>query len=285
LDLPDPVAVIPAPITSTPDAPVVTSTTQQLEVARARLQTLLLHATLDHPDVRMLQRTIRDLEAKQQQAEANAGESVGPASVEKLVTPAEALKEKRRRDLKAELEVLDRELLDKEQQEVRLRHQVADYQAKLDAMPSRESDLVALTRDYTTLQTTYQSLLAKREESKVAANLERRNIGEQFRVLDPARVAEKPFSPNVAMITGGGAGGGLALGMLIVLFLEYRNRSFANEDEVVRLCQLPVLGVIPQMMTDRERRVERRRALLTHAAGALVVLGSGAVVAWATLRL
>ena len=55
-------------------------------------------------------------------------------------------------------------------------------------MPKRESELVELTRDYTTLQTTYQSLLAKREESKIAANLERRNIGEQFKVLDPARV-------------------------------------------------------------------------------------------------
>jgi polysaccharide chain length determinant protein (PEP-CTERM system associated) len=285
LELPDPTAAVAAPVTSSPtsDTLPVATTVQQLASARARLQELLLHDTSEHPDVRTLQRTIRALEDKQR-AESAAAKSGDPAPVEKTITPAEALKEKRRRDLKAEMVVLDQELFDKQQQETRLREQVTDYQAKLNAMPSRESDLVALTRDYTTLQTTYQSLLAKREESKVAANLERRNIGEQFKVLDPSRVAEKPFRPNVLAITGGGAAGGLVLGVLIVVALEYRNRSLATEDDAVRLCQLPVLGLIPRMMTDVERRAEKRRALVANAAGALIVLGAAVIVALSVLR-
>jgi polysaccharide chain length determinant protein (PEP-CTERM system associated) len=286
LELPDPTVAVAAPAssTSTSDTPPVATTAQQLDAARTRLQALLLHDTPEHPDVRAMERTIRGLEAKQR-AESAAAENSAPAPVEKITTTAEALKEKRRRDLKAELAVLDRELLDKQEQEVRLHQQVADYQAKLDAMPSRESDLVALTRDYTTLQTTYQSLLLKREESKVAANLERLNIGEQFKVLDPSRVAEKPFRPNLVAITGGGAAGGLALGVLIVVALEYRNRSLGTEDDVVRLCQLPVLGLIPRMVTDAERRAEKRRMLVVNAAGALVVLGAAAIVALSILRL
>jgi polysaccharide chain length determinant protein (PEP-CTERM system associated) len=285
LELPDPTAAVAAPIVSpsTSDTPVIATTAQQLASVRARLQELRLHDTPEHPDVRALQRTIRSLEDKQR-AESAAAKSGDPAPVEKTITPAEALKEKRRRDLKAEMVVLDRELLDKQEQETRLREQIADYQAKLDAMPSRESDLVALTRDYTTLQTTYQSLLAKREESKVAANLERRNIGEQFRVLDPSRVAEKPFKPNVVAITGGGAVGGLALGVLIVIALEYRNSRLGTAEDVVRLCQVPVLGLIPRIVTDGERRAERRRALVVNAAGALVVLGAAGIVALSILQ-
>ena len=55
---------------------------------------------------------------------------------------------------------------------------ITSYQTKLDAAPTRESELTELMRDYTTLQGQYTSLLGKREESKLAANLERRQIGE-----------------------------------------------------------------------------------------------------------
>ena len=64
---------------------------------------------------------------------------------------------------------------------------MAGYQASVDAVPTRESELIELTRDYETLQSIYTSLLSKREDSKIAANLERRQIGEQFKILDPAR--------------------------------------------------------------------------------------------------
>ena len=61
-------------------------------------------------------------------------------------------------------------------------------------VPTRESELVELTRDYSTLQETYASLLQKREDSKLAANLERRQIGEQFRILDPASLPQRPHN-------------------------------------------------------------------------------------------
>ena len=152
---------------------------------------------------------------------------------------------------------IDRELADKQQQEKDLRAVVADYQAKLDAVPTRESDLVELTRDYNTLQTTYQSLLAKREESNLAANLERRSIGEQFRILDPARVPERPFSPNLLMITRAGPVAVSSWGCSWSVW-EYRESSFKTEQDVMRLCQLPVLASVPLMVSAQERRATRR---------------------------
>jgi len=158
---------------------------------------------------------------------------------------------------------------------------IADYQGKLDAVPKRESELVELTRDYTTLQASYQGLLAKREDSKVAANLERRNIGEQFKVLDPARVPERPFSPNRLLIKAGGVGGGLAVALLLIAFLEYRDTSFRTDEEVARLCQLPVLAVVPITVGPAERLSLRRRTWTINGAVFvfLVVLGA-AVLLW-----
>src|SRR5206468_12155544 len=125
---------------------------------------------------------------------------------------AEMTRQKRMRDLQSQMTDIDRELAEKENQDRQLRERIAEYQAKVDAVPTRESELVELTRDYTTLQNTYASLLSKREESKIAANLEHRNIGEQFKVLEPARVPERPFSPNRPLLDLAGAGGGLAIG-------------------------------------------------------------------------
>jgi polysaccharide chain length determinant protein (PEP-CTERM system associated) len=285
LQSPDPVPVAAVPSVRPDGVPVDSTPAQQLENAKTRLQLLETHYKPDHPDVLLLKRTIRDLEGKQQgerkERAAAASEAAGktpPPVVDKDSTPAELLRQKKIRDLKAQMDDLDRELSDKQRQEQNLSRVVADYQSKLDAVPSRESDLVELTRDYLTLQTTYQSLLARREESKLAANLERRNIGEQFKVLDPARVPETPFSPNMAMITLGGAGGGLALGLLFAAFLEYRDSSFKREDDVVRLCGVPVMALVPLMASPEDVRSTRRRKVIINTTGVFVVVAAAAVI-------
>ena len=271
-------APIPGQTTTQPAVPLTAA--QQLEAARERLSILETQYKPTHPDILALRRTVRELEAK---AETELKQPPSPAPASALANPVEAGRQKRIRELKVQIEDVDRELADKQQQEKDLRAVVANYQAKLDAVPIRESDLVELTRDYNTLQATYQSLLTKREESNLAASLERRSIGEQFRVLDPARVPERPFSPNLIMITLGGAGGGLVLGLLLVGFKEYRESSLKTEQDVMRLCQLPVIASVPLMVSAQERLATRRRSMLKHLAAAVVVLVCVAVIALSML--
>ena len=142
---------------------------------------------------------------------------------------------------------IDRELKDKEEQDRALHDRITEYQAKVDAVPKHESEMVELTRDYTTLQATYAGLLSKREDSKIAANLERRNIGEQFKVVDPARVPEHPFLPHRPLIVLTGAAGGIGFGVMLIVLLEYRDSSLGSESDVVRVLSLPVLAMVPMM--------------------------------------
>jgi uncharacterized protein involved in exopolysaccharide biosynthesis len=128
------------------------------------------------------------------------------------------------------------------------------YQSRIAAVPARETELVELTRDYETLRLGYTNLLAKSENARMSANLERRQIGEQFRVLDPARLPERPISPNRVQINSMGAMGGLALGLALVLLLEYRDRSLRSEADVRAALGLPVLAVIRTLGVPAERR-------------------------------
>ncbi len=54
----------------------------------------------------------------------------------------------------------------------------------------------------------YTNLLMKSQEAQVAANVERRQIGEQFKVIDPARVPERPYHPDRFRLNGIGASRG-----------------------------------------------------------------------------
>ena len=176
--------------------------------------------------------------------------------------------------LQNELESLDRQIAGKRADEQRLRKMAAEYQARLEAVPARETELAELTRDYETMRKIYADLLGKNEESKVAANLERRQIGERFKILDPARPAEKPFSPDRVRINLFGILAGLGFGIGLAAFLEYRDSSFRSQQDVASVLSLPVLAQIPMIITPAEHReLSRKRLMMTAAAavGASVV--------------
>jgi uncharacterized protein involved in exopolysaccharide biosynthesis len=83
---------------------------------------------------------------------------------------------------------------------------------------TRRSDVI----QYEELQNTYRELLGKREQARLAANLEARQIGEQFKVIDPARIPERPEGPDRLNISLFGAGAGLAVGLALMLAASMR---------------------------------------------------------------
>jgi uncharacterized protein involved in exopolysaccharide biosynthesis len=181
---------------------------------------------------------------------------------------------------RAELDALDRQIRNKEAELARVRQTITEYQRRVDAAPTRETELTELTRDYTTLQSMYTSLLGKKEESKLAANLERAQAGEQFKILDPARVPEQPFSPNRLQINLLGLVVGLGLGVGLAAALEFRDTSIRTEDEIIRLFSLPVVALVPMMRTAADQRRARRRLVLAFAAVTLLFGVGAAATAW-----
>jgi polysaccharide chain length determinant protein (PEP-CTERM system associated) len=256
------------------------STAAQLEAAKAQLRILDLKYTPDHPDVARMKRVIRDLEAKVQAEALQRPLTAGAQPA----TPEEAQRLARLKTAQTELEMLDRQLAAKQAEEKRLRGVMAAYQARVEATAGRESEMTSLSRDYETMSRNYQSLLAKQEDSKVAANMESRAIGERFQFLDAARLPETPVSPNRPLINLMGAAVGLAIGLGLVALLEYRDDSFRTDDEVVNVLALPVVAVIPLMLSQSERAQVRRRSMLIGSATAVLAVSAVAAAVWFFLR-
>jgi uncharacterized protein involved in exopolysaccharide biosynthesis len=225
-----------------------------------------------------LKREIQRLEAK---AEAEAAAPRPPVRTTK--TAAEASRERRVTALRADLDSLARDISARQADQQRVRAEMALYQSRLDAAPIREAELTELTRDYDTIQQIYRELLAKREDSKVAANLEQRQVGEQFRVLDPARMPERPFSPDRVRLNLMGAGLGLLLGLGAAALLEYVDTSLKTEDDIRTVLGLPVIATIPLLQPTPAKLRARLRPWWGFTAGAAVAALAIATIVW-TLR-
>ena len=253
---------------------------QQLGSAKAALTQLQLRLKSDHPDVLRIKRIIADLQLK---ADAEAADApVSPDNVP--LSPAELVRRKRIADLRAEFEQLNRQIAAEQAEEKRLRQVATGYQQRVELTPTRESEMTELTRDYTTLQAQYISLLSKKEESQISANLEHRQIGEQFKLLDPARLSERPTSPNRQQINAFGMVAGVGIGIALIVLFEMRDTSFKTDEDIVSVLGLPVLAVVPLMRSHTERRRAFRLRLLLNLGLGTAVAGCLAVVVYTFVR-
>jgi protein tyrosine kinase modulator len=271
--------------TATAPPPGMGTAAQQLMAARQRLAAFYAQKFTDeHPSVRATKREIDRLE-KEVDAEAlRQPVSSGGTPAKAALTPAQYAQQRKLESLRDDLEAVNRRIDAGQREEKRLRALGDSYQHRADMAPTRASELVELTRDYATLQGQYTSLLSKKEESKMAANLEARQIGEQFRLVDPAKFPERPIKPNRVMINVMGMGAGLGLGVLLVAFLEWRDSSFKTDDDVANVLTLPVLAVVPLMRSNEDRARAARRKLIMGVGLTSTVLGCLAVLVYTFVR-
>jgi len=276
--------------TTPPPAPIVPNASpntipggtpaQQLASKRRDLSDLQLRLAADHPDVQTAIRQIEELEAKVRAEAASQPAQTTRTPVAGPPNAAIGAAQARIRELEAQKATIDGQLAQNEQEDQRLRGLIQTYQGRLDELPTRESELTEITRDYATLQASYQAMLTKREDSVVAANLERRQIGEQFRVVDPARVPEVPISPNRLLIIAMGAVLGLALGLGTAVLIELMDTTARTDVEVGAALGLPTLAMIPVVDTDDDRRRRTRRLRLEALAATVMVIAAGAAAVW-----
>jgi protein tyrosine kinase modulator len=259
-------------------APAGTSLAEQLEIARNTLHDLELRLKPAHPDIARARRAVRDLELK---VTAEVGKKDAKAGGAPSLTPAQIAQRNRLHEVQLEVQNLDEQIARKQAEQRRLENVIATYQQRIAAVPTHESELTELMRDYQTLQKSYESLLSRKEDSKIAANLERRQIGEQFKILDPAVEPERPVSPQRLQLDLLGAIFGLLFGLGLAALLEYLDTSLKTEEDVVQALMLPVLALIPQMTNEVDaRQQQRRRLVMSCVVGAVMLVFAAAVTAW-----
>lgn len=158
----------------------------------------------------------------------------------------------------------------------RLQADMDKAQQRLANTPRVAEQLDALLREYEQLTASYNDFSIKRLDAAVAANMERRQKGEQFRVLEPAYPPPDPTSPNRPLILALGLMLGIGAGAGIALLLDAADSSYHDGRNLQSSLRIPVLGSIPSVLLDADRQRQRRRNLRDAVAAGLL---GGAVLA------
>jgi polysaccharide chain length determinant protein (PEP-CTERM system associated) len=208
----------------------------ELQALLAQEADLTAHYTADYPDVVTIRRKIADLRKQLAQP---------PASVAPLPKTASTHSDSLAiQQLRAQLHSSEIGILAKQKEQAQIQASINTYQDRIQSSPLVQEQYKELTRDYDTAQKFYDDLLTKMNHSKMATDLERRQEGQQFRVMDEPNLPEDPTFPKPGLFALAGLVLGLGLGIGLASLFEYKDTSLRTERDVWAFTKLPTLAVI-----------------------------------------
>ena len=259
------------------------SAAARLNLLKQELAMMETRYSVKYPDVAQLREQIRVLEAK---VEAEKAQAAQTAALPKAASKGRELRQVPQnayvQSLMSQLDQATIETKTSAEEMAAINRQIAIYQRRLENTPRREQELAVLTREYDTGREQFRSLQTKRGEADMAAELEQKQQGESFRVIEPARLPERPTGPNRFRLLLVGLALALGASGAAVVLAEQVDTSFRRVDEVRSVLPMPVLSAIPRITTeqDRTRMLRQRRwATAAVAVGLLAVAGTSFAVA------
>ena len=235
----------------------------QLEMKKKELESLLQRYSNKHPDVI---RAKKEIQALENDSYDTISSQPNPSKVSQT-NPV-------KRVLQTQITDIDSEIKALHAQSEGIRSQISLLQARVDSTPVRALELSKISRGYDITLKKYQDLLAKSLESELAENMEKKQKGEQFQILDPANFPVKPTRPNRLLIVLMGFIAGLAGGIGSAILWDNLDSSFRRSEEINTYVDVPLLATIPALVT-RGSVLEQRRAhgLLVLASIATLAVG------------
>lgn len=227
--------IVLPPMSSGPRAPT------RLEQLQSQLAELRSRYTDRHPDVVRLMAEIEQVKKTESQIEVSEAPMNPPAAAAPIpvrIDPA----------LRAQLEGVDMEIRNLQSERARILADIGGVQVRLENVPRVEQELLSLTRDYENIQKSYESLLTKRIDARLAENLEKSRQSEQFTILEKAIPPSDPYSPNQLLLLAIGLAGGGLLGVIAALLRDQTDATFIEGDSLQKAFPgVPVLANIPQL--------------------------------------
>lgn len=198
---------------ASPGAATLNAATLNSTGLQAELDALRLRYTEEHPDIQRLEKLLAQAHQSEKAARPQSGSTAGLSAGDEMV-PDLLQQRERIANLRTELGLAGHELDLRTAERKDILVRTGALQSRMDTLPVREQQLTALSRDYEIAKANYKSLLNNRLSADMATDMEKRQQGERFTMIDPAQPPSKPFSPDRLQW----AGLACALSLLIAVF-------------------------------------------------------------------
>ncbi len=141
-----------------------------------------------------------------------------------------------------------------------------------DTAPEVEAEYQRLTRDYSSTQAQYKSMLERLERARLSEDAAETGVI-RFDIVDPPTASLKPIFPNRTLLLAAVLFGGLVLGVGVAWLMHMLRPVFSSARSISELTGLPVLGSVSRTWLEKQRAAMRNGFLrYSAAAGLLFVL-------------
>lgn len=219
---------------------LTTSYDARIQLLQTRLDELLLKFTDEHPSIKEIRFTLRQLEKKKQdELSQMAKESTGSPSGENAVHQQLTLS---LGQANANLAAVGARVKEYEQR-------VEKFKILVNTLPAVETELKRLNRDYAVNKKNYDALVARRESAKMSDDAEQTGDNVKFKVIDPPRVPSSPSGPNRLLFSSLVLLAGLGAGVVLAFLLSQIRPAVFDRHSLREVTGLPVFGSVSRVWT------------------------------------
>ncbi len=227
------------------------------------LQSLLSQYKEKHPDVVAKKQQLDAVKRDQDQMIADWKDRI-----EERKQKLQQLSDPRILSLKTQIAMMDSDSERQQKLLTETNQQIAELDSRINAIPNAEVGLEAIDREYQTKKLNYDNLLAQQQKVVIGADAAKDQQSSGIQLVDPANLPEQPVAPKRFMLTAGGFGIGLAIGLLLAIAFELRRLfTIQTSEDAKHYTGLPVLASIPELLTAAEARAIPRRQAFAMVAG------------------
>lgn len=245
---------------------------KRIEEDQARLDTLLLKFTDEHPDVLYLRENIQQLEKRKQRI-ANQQTTLSEMAVndDMEINPVYQNVKIALRESEVEVATLSAKYIDQKKY-------IANLEKMIDTVPEVEARLVSLNRNYDVIRQQYLNLLARLESAKLSDDVRVSNFDIKFQIIEPPIVPFAPIGPNRFLFSSAILGAGFLGGIGLAFLLNIIFSVFLTSKELGNVTGYPVLGRVSLLSTAKQLTHRRFGYASFAAAVTLLLLVYGGVI-------
>ncbi len=238
---------------------------RRLEALKMELINLKTRFSDLYPDVVEIKQEIRELEEKVKISKKKTREREKQEDEEQR-NPAYITLSSRLAGLKSDIKSFLSQIDD-------LENQARIYKTRISETPGVEERHNALLSERNNLIAKNNELQAKMMEANIAKELESKQKGERFTLVESARFPETPHKPNRIAIVLIGVVLALGAGFGVASVLEFSDTSFRDSETLSRLTGFPVLTQVPWIITKEDKAaVLKKRMVAISVSAAFTVV-------------
>ena len=240
---------------------------EKIKKLRQKKMNLLLKYTESHPAVSAINLRLEEvIKRKERKHNKNGGRGKGTLNAGAMANPYVQKLKTSLAEVKAEVASIKARVLV-------FQNRIEQHKEQLDSRLTVETEMQNLNRDYETIRENYQKLVQRREQARMAEQVDTETVSIKFKIVDPPTKPLSPSGPKRLLLLSGVLLLSIAAGFGLAFLFYFMRPTFMTTGQVRKEIGLPVLGSISMISAQEKSKKEKYMYILLFTSLVCVYFG------------